>query len=348
MTAHEESQESCLPPQPGTLEIFLLNQCNLACRHCYMDAVTRPDKVLPKDLVFRSLGEMDQLGIGSVYFTGGEPFLYPDLPEVLRYVSRMTDYGITLATNGTLIDKTAIHLLDNSGIRVNVSVDGPADYHDRFRSSKGAFLKTSRGIGLLVEAGIPVSVVTTVCKDNLTYLQWLAEWASETGITTIVIQPLFQLGRGLKIRDKKLSQNQIRDLFFQLSDLASTWRPKGINFSIAFKSRDFLREHPCAAYVCDGERCHRRAAKEIKKLIIREDGTVLPEIATLNPRFSLGNVREDLLVNLITRYFASGYSDFNRLCRSKYAKIMPSWESPLIPWDEIISEESWNHEYYMI
>jgi hypothetical protein len=126
-----------------------------------------------------------------------------------------------------------------------------------------------------------------------------------------------------------------------LSDLGSSYRSRGVEFGITYKSRDLLVEHPCAAYVCDGIKCHRKAAKEIKKLIIREDGTILPEIPTLNPRFSLGDIREGLLVDLVKRYFESNYSDFDRLCRATYAEVIPAWESPFIPWDEIVSERSW-------
>jgi Fe-coproporphyrin III synthase len=347
MPEHEKAREPCLPRQPGTLEIFLLNQCNLSCRHCFMDAVSHTGRVLPLDLVFRSLGEMDHLGIGSVYFTGGEPFLYPHLPELLRYISQKTDYGITLATNGTLIDRSAIDLLDKSRIKVNVSIDGPPEYHDRFRGAEGAFLRSSRGIGLLMDAGVSVSIVTTVCRDNLAHLPWLAEWAAENGIRNVIIQPLFQLGRGQKIREKRLSQSQIRTLFFQLSDLGCAYQSRGVNFAVAYKNRDFLLEHPCAAYVCKGSGCHRRAQKEIKKLIIREDGTILPEIETIHPRFSLGNVRDGLLVDFVRRYFESGYADFDHLCRSTFAEILPSWVSPLIPWDEIVSEASWNRDFQM-
>ena len=49
--------------------------------HCYMDSVSGLDKVLPKELVIRSIGEVERLGIGTVVLTGGEPLLYPDLPE---------------------------------------------------------------------------------------------------------------------------------------------------------------------------------------------------------------------------------------------------------------------------
>jgi hypothetical protein len=99
-------------------------------------------------------------------------------------------------------------------------------------------------------------------------------------------------------------------------------------------------EHPCAAYVCDGSHCHRQVDKEIKKLVIREDGTVLPEIPTLDYRFAIGNLHQGTLTDLLARYFADGYVQFDRLCRTIYQELIPSWSSPFVPWDEIVSQRS--------
>jgi MoaA/NifB/PqqE/SkfB family radical SAM enzyme len=331
-----------MPHQPGILVVHLLNQCNLSCKHCYMDATKKTDKLLPREMVLKILSEVEQLGIGTVYLSGGEPFLYPWLSGVLRFASKQHGFSTIVSTNGTLISQADIDLLKDCGVGVNVSIDGPADYHDQFRGSKGAFLRTSRNIVSMLDAGISVSLIMTICQDNLTYLPWLAEWASGIGVKNVSIQPLTQLGRASKIQDKKLSENQMCSMFFQLSDLGYIYRLKGVNFTLNYRSRDFLLEHPCAAHVCNGSKCHRKVEKEIKKLIIREDGTVLPEIATLNPRFSLGNVRDGTLTDLVKNYFESNYSDFDHLCRSVYAEVLPNWTCPMIPWNEILSEKSWD------
>ncbi|HKF02917.1 MAG TPA: SPASM domain-containing protein [Candidatus Sulfotelmatobacter sp.] len=131
-------------------------------------------------------------------------------------------------------------------------------------------------------------------------------------------------------------------LFASTSDLGHVYAKTGLHFSLHYKARSFLLEHPCAAYVCNGAHCHRLVTKEIKRLIIREDGTVLPEIATLNPRFALGNVRETPLPDLVKSYFSSGYAAFQDFCRDIYRDVVPASTSPIIAWDEIVSERSWN------
>ena len=335
---------SPLPHQAGVLLIHLLNRCNLFCKQCYLDASPQRNMQLPLNLIVRSLGEVEQLGIGTIYLSGGEPLLYPELPEVLASVSGRQKFELCISTNGTLIGGAEADLLKDSGANVQVSVDGPEPYHDMFRGFDGAFRRASHGIQELVAAGVPVTLVVTVCRDNLAYLPWLAEWAANVGVERVSVQPLLQLGRGSELFDKKLSGEQMCDLFLQLSDLGHRYQSAGLRFSLAYRTRSFLLAHTCAAYVCNGARCHRKVEKEIKKLVIREDGTVLPEIPTLNPRYALGNIHEATLNELVTRYFADGYSQFDRLCRTIYNEVMPRWASPLIPWDEIVSERSWTFE----
>lgn len=335
---------SPLPHQPGVLLLHLLNRCNLLCQHCYLDAAPWRNTYLPLELAIRSLGEVEPLGIARIYLTGGEPFLYPGLPEVLAFVSGQQSFELYVSTNGTLIGTTEAALLKDTEAKVQVSIDGPEAYHDRVRGFKGAFRRASCGIRQLVAAGVPVAVVTTICQDNMASLPWLAAWVAGMGVERISVQPLLQLGRGSEIHDKKLSEEQLCDLFLQLSDLGHTYRSRGLRFSLAYRTRHFLLAHPCAAYVCNGTGCHRKVAKEIKKLVIREDGTVLPEIPTLNYRFALGNLHEGTLTELVARYFADGYAQFDRLCRTVYKEVMPTWTSPIVPWDEIVSERSWSFD----
>jgi Fe-coproporphyrin III synthase len=156
---------------------------------------------------------------------------------------------------------------------------------------------------------------------------------------------LFGLGRGAQIADERLTPAQMNRLVLQLSDLASRYRTRGMGCSINGVSRRFLEAHPCGAYVCNGAGCHRRVAKEIKKLVVREDGTVLPEATNLSHDFALGNIQDGPLSMLVSRYFEHGYDKFDLLCRTTYAEVIPTWESPVVPWDEIIAERSrdWTH-----
>jgi Fe-coproporphyrin III synthase len=340
MTLASDPIWSPLPHKPGVLLIHLLDQCNLLCQHCYMDASPKRHTRLPLELALSSLKDVEKLGIETIYLSGGEPFLYPQLPEVLATAAQQSRLNVYIATNGTLIGPDEAELLKGYGVNVQVSIDGPQAFHDSFRGVKGAFSRASRGIEALVEAGVPVTIVVTICRNNRKVLPWLSSWAEKMGVDQISVSPLLQLGRGAKIHYKKLSEEELSDLFLQLSDLGNIYRSRGLRFSLACRTRHFLLAHPCAAYVCNGLNCHRKVVKEIKKLVIRENGTVLPEIPTLDDRFALGKLQDGTLAELVTRYFEDGYAKFDLLCRTIYDEILPNWTSPIVPWDEIISERS--------
>lgn len=340
-TNHLDSQASQIR-QPGVLVLHLLNQCNLKCKHCYMDASTS-EEFLPEDLVIRSLNEVEdieELGVAAVHLSGGEPLLYPYLPKVLDSLQRSRKYEVSISTNGTLIGGEEAALFSKHNVNVQVSIDGPREYHDQFRGVKGAFQNACLGIKRAVDEGVPVSLVTTVCQDNLQLIPWIVKWAINMSIKHITLQPLLQFGRGFNIRDKKLFDSQLCDLFMLLSDINYRYQSKALEFTLAYQTRRFLLAHPCAAYACNGSKCHRKITNEIKKLIIREDGTILPEIPTLNYRFAMGNINEGSLKELVSDYIINGYVNFVQLCRDTYEEIMPKWPSVFVPWDEIISERS--------
>jgi MoaA/NifB/PqqE/SkfB family radical SAM enzyme len=320
--------------------LHLLGRCNLTCVHCYMDGSPSRREQLALDAVVAAVEDSDALGIGTLYLTGGEPLLYKGLSEVLNTVSQTPALETTLCTNATLINERFTSMIKACGARVNVSMDGDEDFHDRFRNLHGAFRNAARGIRLLVEAGISVTIVTTISQCNLHQLSRIAAWAAEAGAVKFRVQPLLKLGRAVEIAEQRLTSSQLNQLILQLSDLAHTYGPSGLDCSLIGVTRRFLVTHPCGAYVCNGTGCHRRVAKEIKKLVVREDGTILPEVTNLSHNFALGNLADAPMSTLVARYFAGGYSQFDQLCRAAYEEVLPTWTDPVVPWDEIIAARS--------
>src|SRR6059036_3273988 len=76
--------------------------CNLACRHCFISCSphNRSFGFLGLAAVERALEESAALGVKEYYFTGGEPFLNPDMVAILEATLR---HGpATVLTNGTV------------------------------------------------------------------------------------------------------------------------------------------------------------------------------------------------------------------------------------------------------
>src|SRR5262249_9473204 len=85
--------------------------CNLACRHCFISSSPHNKSFgfLGLDTIRRVLDESVGLGVKEYYFTGGEPFLHPDMTAILELTLR---YGpATVLTNGTLFKNDSLQRL---------------------------------------------------------------------------------------------------------------------------------------------------------------------------------------------------------------------------------------------
>lgn len=339
MTNQAEEKLKEFISRSGILLVHLLDECNLSCRHCYLDASPRGFKTLPPDLVIKTINEAKDLGIKSIQFSGGEPLLYPQIFQVLS-AAKEAGLDVKLSTNATLIDDETAKKLHELNIYVVTSVDGPQIWHDGFRKKSGSFAATEKAIAKLTNFGVELQVVTTVCEDNLENIEWCANWAQKLNVTRLQFQPLESIGRGEKIKERRLIHERLNDLFIRLNDLAAQCRPKGLFISMTYESRDFMMAHPCKAFVCNGKNCHRGAEKELKKIIIREDGDILPELVNINRKYAIGNIHEDSLKNNLLNFLDNGYQQFDQLCRDAYDNILRNFPSPLIPWNEILTEHS--------
>ena len=78
--------------------------CNLACTHCFVSCspTNHTHEFLTLDTVRRYLDEAVGLGVREYYFTGGEPFLNPEMEDILVATLRVGPASVL--TNGLLLD----------------------------------------------------------------------------------------------------------------------------------------------------------------------------------------------------------------------------------------------------
>jgi Fe-coproporphyrin III synthase len=323
----------------ASLMLHLTGRCNLECQHCYMDGSPRRREQLPYDWVVDSLRAAPDLGIASVFLTGGEPMLYSRFAELAAVAHSVEGLSTTVCTNATLVRPRDAELLAGFGFDVHVSIDGESAHHDSFRGFDGAFRRAERGVERLVTQGVPLTIVTTVTQANFDQFLRTAQWALDAGARRLLVQPLLSLGRGSEIQAQRLTSAQLNLLILQTSDFANASGGR-IEASIIGGSKRFFLAHPCAAYVCNGGGCHRGVSAEIKKVVVREDGTVLPEATNLDHRYALGTVADGTLGELVSRYFANGYAAFDRLCRTTYDEFVSDWPDAILPWDQLLAARS--------
>jgi radical SAM protein with 4Fe4S-binding SPASM domain len=167
--------------------------CNLHCRMCgqfgdkgvMKNGVLAEEvkKILPLEQYKKLIDEIaPQRPV--TYIWGGEPFLYPDLIPLVKY---MVDKGLYTAvnTNGTLMEKHAEDIVRDKWSTIFVSLDGFRETNDAMRG-KGSYDRVIAGFEAInrekkkQKSNYPVlGIVTTVTNMNYQDLDKLAEASRE-------------------------------------------------------------------------------------------------------------------------------------------------------------------------
>ncbi len=187
---------------PVLSEIALTYRCNLACRFCYAGCGCRKGND-PQELSTADFKEIlriirEEAEVPSVSFTGGEPTLREDLPELIRHAKQLGMWT-NLITNGTLITAARAAVFKSAGLdSAQVSIEaGRADLHDRIVQRTGAFSQSLDGLKNLKDAGVRVHTNTTISKLNRDNLSEILDLIRAHGMNKFSMNMLMPQGSAL-------------------------------------------------------------------------------------------------------------------------------------------------------
>lgn len=203
------------------VQLHLTEQCNLRCRHCYQQ-VRRPDDMSLSEIssvideisdMLKAWEETHHIAFTSSFnVTGGEPFLRKDFFTILEEL-KFKGFDTFVLTNGTLIDRDKAGALATLGVKgVQVSMEGPEKIHDSIRGP-GSFSSSIKGIRNLLEAGIPVTLNTTLSEMNAPCFMEVIDLASSLGVQRVGFSRLVPTGRGGDMINAMLSPKVLKDLY---------------------------------------------------------------------------------------------------------------------------------------
>jgi len=167
---------------PLYCEWEVTDRCNMHCDFCG----TR--KTVPSNLpevstqeALSLIDELSGLGTKMVHFSGGEPTLRPDLAQLVHR-AKEKKILVSFTTNGSAPAQVMEQLLDADLIRV--SIDGPEEFHDSLRKSRGAFKKATGTVEFLVSRGKKPVITSTYTPQT----------------SCGILEELVGIARGLKIQ----------------------------------------------------------------------------------------------------------------------------------------------------
>lgn len=143
--------------------------CNLTCENCYIESSPKNDRLayLTRDDIKPFLDEIKENNYGTklIGLTGGEPFLNPNIIEILKLI---LNYGheVLVLTNANRVlkrhEQSLIQLKESFGekLKIRVSLDHfTKEVHDQERG-QGGFERTTEAMQWLYQNGFNLSIAS--------------------------------------------------------------------------------------------------------------------------------------------------------------------------------------------
>lgn len=155
-------------PVGSRIWLYTNFDCNLCCDYCCVrSSPAAPRRELGLVRVQRICHDARELGVKEIFVTGGEPFLLPDIGQILAACSAAA--ATTVLTNGMLFAGRrleTLRALPRDRVILQISLDSPTpERHDLHRGS-GTWVRTRAGIQCARAEGFRVRLAATVASDE--------------------------------------------------------------------------------------------------------------------------------------------------------------------------------------
>jgi Fe-coproporphyrin III synthase len=206
----------------------MTRRCNLRCIHCYAHATEEATSdELSTDEGKRVIDDLAAFGAPVILFSGGEPLVRKDLPDLADYAVKRGMRAV-ISTNGTLITAEVARTLKRIGLSyVGISLDGMEAVNDRFRGVPGSFKKAMEGIENCKAAGIKVGLRFTINKSNVEEIPKIFDLLEARDIPRVCFYHLVYAGRGSKMVEEDLSHEETRRAVDLIVDRTKALHDKG-------------------------------------------------------------------------------------------------------------------------
>ncbi|MBI5746462.1 MAG: methyltransferase domain-containing protein [Nitrospirae bacterium] len=200
-------------PYPGRSEVLqlehlselwlhLTNACNLSCSHCLVDSSPAGMPGEGADFWHQTIDQGFSLGVTRFYITGGEPFLRPDIFDIIDFILPRAE--LTILTNAILLQGRRLKRLsryDPNRLSLQISLDGPRpEINDTIRG-RGSFDAALRGIKEAINIGFYPTLTVVVTRSNINHIIETAELAASLGIKKIHLLISHSRGRARGSQD---------------------------------------------------------------------------------------------------------------------------------------------------
>lgn len=203
---------------PLSVCIWISDVCNLSCKYCYASPFS--GRKIDSTRLYEILEELIDLQVFGIVLAGGEPFMHPDIFEIIEYcINRNVQIGVL--SNGSLLDKQSIQRLDkmvkNKRFILQISLDSvDPETNDKARGRGARIIENIRE---LAKTDIRMQMATVVTKYNAASAHKVIEefYPSIKRYHFLNVQ---RTEKSLKYPDLLLSSEEARDFWLGLKEFS--------------------------------------------------------------------------------------------------------------------------------
>ena len=305
------------PIELREIDINVTNLCNLTCVYCsYSSTPGRDEPALDREVITGLLDDAARIGNRVVHFSGGEPVIRRDMPELVAHAAGL-GFKMRMHSNGMLLTPEKLAQLWAAGLRqVLVSLDGPQHQHDWHRRREGLWPKTIAGIRNAVSLGFDVRVNSVATTRNVGEIASLMPLVMELGAATFSVFYMIPVGRGAEHPELMVAPQRWRAFIDELRDAADEHRPEmDVTVEKVFSWQDASDRAELGGGRGDGclgflDKCNY--------VNVLADGSVWPCVCMIDVAPALGNIHErplsEILHDLASWAFYQDLRGLNDVC----------------------------------
>ncbi|MEL6989076.1 MAG: radical SAM protein, partial [Bacteroidota bacterium] len=240
----------------------------------------------------------DKHDFNVLSISGGEPFLYKHLGEVLSAAKSM-GYFNQMVSNGMLLKSKRNQEMLKYVDSIAISIDGNRELHNEMRASEKAYDKMLEGIKVIKDHGVNFGLIHTLTKKSWPLIPELHESALNNGARLLQMHPIENTGRASNALNDQffLDEEDLHKIFILVSILKAN---SPISIQLDLLHKQILSLNPGIVFGDIQE--VNRIQDLMKDLVITEQGKVLPISYGFSEDFLIHNIHLNRGENSIEKF----------------------------------------------
>lgn len=251
------------------ISIEILQRCPNRCIYCSSHSNPQATHIISFEIIKNIIDDAKSLGCKTVCLSGGEPFLHPQILDIISYIAKK-QLICYVYTSGIYMKDEVYSSLPNEYIEAirgmvdkvifNVEADSSTLYDQIMGTDVGGFDMMKKSINDCVSSGLVVETHVVPMQVNFKHLKSIFEMCYQLGVSKVSILRLVLQGRALEnLSQVKFTGEDSREVTKQIKALKEAYKGK-VRIGLPYSDSN------CRIYC--------KAASD--KINVRYDGNVYP------------------------------------------------------------------------